>query len=401
MMTLIPLFIVFSFSSSNAALLCKQLFLDAGKGVNITNQPNAVQPSELNLTARSFEATGNPKQISQEVSDLILMMAQARTPIVSEKEINEKGKLVLGLPIGNGFVLELKYRSNSTFENKFVLDHINLLSPSGKQIDVSANPIDIYDDRKISKERVNFEVGTYPDGYNINATIPTLIKGDVLKEIQQLTPKLELLPKDVLRELAKESNLQNLKKKANRAHMKYFIKRYSIRGVFKTLFKIVVYEPLKMLATVAIVYVAMTTSGNSPSNITEFFMPKTNNEWVAKSINDSINSETMPALVKKQLKNLQSQISENPALVSRELENAAIDQNATKYQFSKSQYLWTTTLTDKESGKTETIIFISRDNGKGQINYAALRINPEHFKELIAHIRQIGQFIPVSPEDLK
>lgn len=398
--SLLSILIVFSFSSAQA-LMCRQLFMDTGKGVSIAKH-SADTPSELNLKPRVFEATGNPKQISEEVSDLVLMMAQARTPIISDKEINQKGKLVLGLPIGNGFVLELKYRSNSTFEDKFVLDHINLISPSGKQIDVSANPIDIYNDREISKDRVNFEIGTYPDGYNVKALIPTLIKGDVLKEIQQLAPKLELLPKDVLRELAKESNLKELKSKANKAYMKYFIKRYSIRGVFKTLFKIVVYEPLKMLFTVGVVYFAVSTTGvvNGPSNITEMLFPAKNTEWVSKSLSDSIRAEALPGAVKKQLETLQTDLSQDPSL-NQNKNNVAVDQNAPKLQVTKDQYLWTTTVVDKETGKSATLIFVSRDNKNGQFTYAALKVDPEKYKNLIDYIKSIGQFIPVSSEDLK
>ena len=400
MANLLLILMVFSFSTAQA-LLCKQLFLETGKGVNIVLQ-SPDSPSELNLKARVFEATGNAKEISQEVSDLVLMMAQARSPIISDKEINQKGKLVLGLPIGNGFVLELKYRSNSTFEDKFVLDHINLLSPSGKQIDVSANPIDIYDDRKISKERVNFEIGTYPNGYSVYANIPTLIKGDVLREIQQLAPKLELLPKDVLRELAKEANLKALKSKANKAYMKYFIKRYSIRGVFKTLFKIVVYEPIKMLFTVGVVYFAMSTTGmvNNPSNITEMLFPAKSSEWVSKSLTDSIRAEALPADVKKQLEVLQTDLVKDPSM-NQSNNNTAADLNAPKLQVTKDQYLWTTTVVDKETGKAATVIFVSRDNKNGQVTYAAIKVDPEKFKSLIEYIRSIGQFIPVSSEDLK
>ena len=402
LLNLINFIILFCSSNANAALSCQQLFSEAGKGVKISKMLSPAVASELNLKAKSFEATGDAQQISEEVSDLVMMMAHARSPIISDKEINQKGKLLLGLPIGNGFVLELKYRSNSTFEDKFVLDHINLISPSGKQIDVSANPIDVYDDRKISKDRLNFEIGTYPDGFNINAAIPTLIKGDVLKEIQQLAPKLELLPKDVLRDLARESNLKELKSKANRAHMKYFIKRYSIRGVFKTLFKMVVYEPIKMLFTVGVVYFAVNSSGaiNHPGNITEFLFPARQTEWVSKSLNDSINAEALPTSVKSQLKSLQADLANDPSTISQSKNNPP-DQNAPKLQVTKEQYLWTTNVTDPNTGLTTSLIFISRDNKQGQISYVAMKVDPEKYKQLIAYIKSIGQFIPVSSEDMK
>ena len=175
---------------AHAKLMCQQLFLNAGKDVEVV-LTHTEEPSQLNLRAKSFEGH-DPKTISEEVKDLIYMMAEARSLIISDKEVNEKGRLLLGLPIANGFFLELKYRSNSSEETKFVLDHINLISPTGKQLDVSANPIDNYDERKLSKDRINFEIGTYPDGYNITAKIPTLIRGEVLKEIMALAPKLEL-----------------------------------------------------------------------------------------------------------------------------------------------------------------------------------------------------------------
>lgn len=385
---------------TQAKLMCQQLFLQTGKDVEVKSQINIETPSELNLRARSFEGA-DPKTISEEVKDLVLMMSQARSLIISDKEVNEKGRLLLGLPIGNGFSLELKYKSNSTEENKFVLDHINLISPSGKQLDVSANPIDNYDDRKLSKDRVNFEIGTYPDGYNITAKIPTLIRGEVLKEIQALAPKLELVPKDVIRELAKESDLKVLKSKANRAYMKYFIKRYSIRGAFKTVFKLIVYEPLKMLITLGIVYTAAhTITGGLPS-IQELISPKSNVEWVYSSLHNSAGATQVPAAVKQQLAQLETDLRGHQPGAIQSPDQLPIDQNASKLQTTKDQYLWTSTATDKATGKTSTLIFVSSDNKKGQVNYSAIVVDPVKYASLISYIKSVGQFIPVTDEDLK
>lgn len=402
MVHLLYILIVFGFTSAQAAVMCKDLFFETGKDVSVQHHANRNLPSELNLIGKAFDATGNSVKVSLEVSELINMMASSRSPIINGKEINEKGRLILGLPVGSGFVLELKYRANFTEGAKYVLDHINLLSPSGKQIDVSANPLDLYSDRILSRDRTNFEIGSYPDGYNITAKIPTVIMGDVLKEIQLLSPKLELLPKEVIREIARESNLKELKSKANKAYMKYFIKRYSFRGVFKTLFKLTVYEPLKIVLTAGILYVAASTVGiTSNHSISEFFMPKQNTEWVAKSINESAQSKKLPANVKNQLQTLQSDLESHSTDAIQTKNNQAVDQNAAKLQVTKDQYLWTTTMTDKETGRSSTIIFISRDNQQGQISYAAIQVDPAKYQSLISYIKSIGQFIPVSDEDLK
>lgn len=383
-----------------AQLMCHQLTAQLQNDVVITNKESSETPSELNLAAKSFDAV-EPHKVSEQVNELVLMLSQSRSMIISGKEINEKGRLLLGMPIGNGFHLELKYKSNSGTEPKYVLDHINLISPSGKQLDVSTNPIDPYFDTKLSSERVNFEIGTYPDGFNINATIPTVIKGKVLKEIQGLAPKLELVPKEIIRELANESDLNILKKKANRAYMKYFIKRYSVRGVFKTLFKLIVYEPLKLVLTLGVVYTAANTFSGGKINIQEAFGPKatSNVEWVSKSLNESAAAEQIPTDVRSQLNLLAGDLGAKNSAAT-EAPGTPLDQNAAKLQMTRDQYLWTTTLTDKATGRTSTVIFVSSDNKQGQVNYTAIVVDPVKYKKLIDYIKSVGQFIPVTPEDL-
>ena len=174
------------------------------------------------------------------------------------------------------------------------------------------------------------------------------------------------------------------------------------RGVFKTLFKIMVYEPIKMLFTVGVVYFAVSTTGivNSPGNITEMLFPAKNAEWVSKSLTDSIRAESLPAEVKKQLEVLQSELISDPSM-NQSKNNTAVDLNSPKLQVTKDQYLWTTTIIDKDTGRASTIIFVSRDNKNGQFTYAALKVDPEKYKSLIEYIKSIGQFIPVSSEDLK
>lgn len=385
----------------SAQMMCHQLTAQLQNDVVITKKDSSEVPSELNLAAKSFDAV-EPRKISEQVNELVLMLSQSRSMIISDKEINQKGRLLLGMPIGNGFSLELKYKSNSGVEPKYVLDHVNLISPSGKQLDVSANPIDPYFDTKLSSERVNFEIGTYPDGFNINATIPTVIKGKVLKEIQELAPKLELVPKEVIRELANESDLNLLKKKANRAYMKYFIKRYSVRGVFKTLFKLVFYEPLKLILTLGVVYTAAHTFSGGKISINEAVGTHStaNVEWVSKSLNQTAAAAQMPVEVRLQISQLSGDLLTKSGGAT-EAPGTPLNQNAAKLQTSSDQYLWTTTLTDKATGRTSTVIFVSSDNKQGQVSYSAIVVDPVKYKKLIDYIKSAGQYIPVTAADLK
>lgn len=391
-------------SYASAAMSCANLFLALGKGVEVRKTQAREDLSQLNLTETTFEASANSSRFQHEVSELVGMMAYSRPPVISDKEINSKGKIVLGLQIGNGFSLELKYRHiiHETEGNIYVLDHINMYTPSGKQLDVSSNPIDAYDIRKLADGRKNYEIESYPGEHNVTARIPTFIGGDVMREIQNLAPKLELVPKDVIRELAKESDVKALRKKANLAYMKYFIKRYSIRGIFKTLFKVVVYNPIQLVATAGIIYVATHTMNvGSVSSISELIFPKQNTEWVSPSIQDSASSQALPATVREQLTALSADLEAKQVTINKDATGTAMDLNASHMQISNNQYLWATTMTDKVTGKTVSIIFISRDNKHGQVSYAALQVDSFKYKNLINYIQSVGQFIPVTPEDLK
>ena len=403
-LSLLTFLMISGLEFTSAAPSCKQLVLGGSPGVAI-GLTEADRPSELNLVSSSFEASHDKKEVSRQVSEVVGMMAQARGPIISDKEINEKSKITLGLSIGNGFSLELKYKHmlHETEGEIYVLDHINMYTPSGKQMDVSSNPIDAYDIRKLAVNRNNFEIGTYPDGYNISANVATIIKGDVLKEIRALAPKLELVPKEEIRQLAKESDLAVLKKKANRTYMKYFIKKYSVRGIFKTAFKLVIYEPLKAFITVGVAALFLSTHSPGMMNkISDIFLPKEPQkiEWVKRSLDEHSQGTNMPEKVKQQLRTLREglEASEPRATVSN---GDAMNLNAPRLQTASDEYMWTTTITDKSSGKSMTLIFLSHDNKQGEIKYIALQVDPAKYKDLIQYIKTAGQFIPVSDEDLK
>lgn len=396
-----------TFNIAASAPMCYQLFLNTSKDVKIEMKSSSEesQASELNIRPKSFEAAAKTKEFNNQIAEIVSMMAVAREPVVSDKEINIKGKLKLGLRIGNGFTLELKYRHqfHETEGAMYILEHINMFSPTGKQLDISSSPIHAYDVRKLSLDRTNFEIGTYPDGFRIQAKIPTMIKGDVMREIQELSPKLELVPKEILSEIAKESNFKELQKKANRAYMKFFIKRYFFRGLFKSAYKLFFYEPLKLTLSAGIIYVAVHQMGalNQSGKISEFFLPKHNIEWVKDSVKDSANAKALPINVKTQLLDLASDLETQKITIEPNANGKAMDQNSTRLQVSKDQYLWTTTVTDRETGREVTLIFLSRDNKQGHVEYVALQVDPIKYKELIGHIRSIGQLIPLTSEDLK
>lgn len=395
------------FNVAASAPMCFQLFFNTSKDVKIelNSAPDESNASELNLKPKTFEATNKSTNFNEQLSEIVSMMSIVREPVVSDKEINIKGKLKLGLRIGNGFTLEMKYRHmfHETEGPMYILEHINMFSPTGKQLDISSNPIHAYDVRKLSVDRTNFEIGTYPDGYKIDARIPTMIKGDIMQEIQQLAPKLELVPKSILTEISKESDINILRKKANRAYMKYFIKRYFFRGLFKSAYKLFFYEPLKLTMSASIIYVAVHQLGalNQSGKISEFFLPKHNVEWVKESIKESSESKALSLKVRTQLQDLASDIETQKVIIEPNANGKAMDQNSTRLQVTKDQYLWTSTVSDRETGREVTLIFLSRDNKQGHVEYVALQVDPKKYKDLIEHIRSIGQMIPISAEDLK
>ena len=387
---------------ASATMMCQQLFLQTSKEVAVNRMQDPEALAELSLQAITFEAT-EPLAVARETKEIILMMAQSRGLIISDKEVNEKGKLQLGMPIGNGFSIELKYESHSMEEPRYVLDHMDVLSPTGKIV-LSSNPIDMHDVRKLARSKTNFEIEAYGVGLDVMAKIPTLISGGVLREIQEMSPKLELLPKDVIRQLSNEPTLALLKKKANRAYMKYYIKRYLVRGVFKTAFKIALW-PLKGLALAGILYMsAHTFNGFGNSTIQNMMRPMqpTQSEWVYKSIQESVAGEGIPAAVKLQLTALEADLrTDSDTAANPVTENIALDQNAPKLQVARDQYMWTTNITDPATGKTASIIFVSSDNRHGQVNYTAIQVDPTKYAQLISYIKATGQFIPVTAADLK
>lgn len=396
-----------AFNVAASAPMCHQLFFNTSKDVKIQQKyaPDDSNASELILRPKTFEASNKSSEFDRELSEIVSMMSIAREPVVSDKEINVKGKLKLGLRIGNGFMLEMKYR-HLFHENEgaiYILEHINMYSPTGKQLDISSSPIHAYDIRKLSVDRTNFEIGTYPDGHRIEARIPTMIKGDIMSEIQKLAPKLELVPKEILAEISKESDITALRKKANKAYTKYFIKRYFFRGLFKSAYKLFFYEPLKLTLSASIIYVAVHQLGalNQSGKISEFFLPKHNVEWVKESIKESADSKALSLNIKTQLQDLASDIETQKVIIEPNANGKAMDQNSTRMQVTKDQYLWTSTVTDRETGQEVTLIFLSRDNKQGHVEYVALQVDPIKYKVLIEHIRSIGQMIPFSAEDLK
>lgn len=388
---------LFVFNVSWAAPACVDLLklidAEAPKPVNLP--VGVVFRSDrllLQKMSNISEPTGlmlKPKVISENpqaaTMELLNMMVHTTSYSLSDKNVLYKNSLELGMPMGEGYSLGLKYESDGRENPIFRLEAVEVISPTGYTFKVSKEVLS-RTSFTLAKDSFELPADVYPHGRRIHADIPLTIEGKSLTEIDRMAGSLELFNKTELREIAGQKTYGTMKRKFFFRKTKALFKKYFIAAPFKTIANI---APTLLLASAISYGVA-----NIPKTADVVpLAPQAT--WVSTSINQ-VSARSITPEVKIQFNQLMveadAKIKSGASEVPRFGPASAA---APKYKFSEQHMTWVFEQKAAD-GSTKTYVVLTEEStgtAHDPMKYLVLEIDPVKYADMIKFIRSQGHVL--------
>lgn len=241
-----------AFTTQVKALQCKSLFKDSSETVLAPSAP--AKPFNDVVLTRDTKSdapaimTLSPTQLVESPSALALKIVKhaIMSPSFSltDKNFLAKDEIALNYPLANKYSLEVIYKSDSRESEKFIINEINLRSPTNKKIKVAE---DLFLKDKFELEKNEFEFSEhFEHGTKIDARIPFFVEGKTIDILEKNVPAFELFSKEELRNLYTTKT----EKQISRA---IFVRK--AKDVFV---KLIVKQPFKIIMSAAIAFSVFT-----------------------------------------------------------------------------------------------------------------------------------------------
>lgn len=234
------------FSSQFAlALQCKSLF--ESRSSVVTNE-HVLKFSENYSSHEPAKMSLNPIQLGKnpqaESIEIIRYALQNRSFVISEKNFLTKDEIVLGYPLKNDYSVEVVYKSDSRGEDKFIINELHLITPTGQKRLIGEK---IFHHDRFELKTSQFDLSEYfGPGVQLDLNVPFKIEGQTLNALDKHASSLKLFSKQELRNLYFNNSPAKIASKT-------FLRRA------KTIFiKVLVKEPFKMLVGGALTFSVFT-----------------------------------------------------------------------------------------------------------------------------------------------
>lgn len=178
--------------------------------------------------------------------ELLKLVVQNSSHILEDKNVLNKDKLTLGVPLKNGYSLEVVYASDARAYSRFIIDKVSVVLPNGKSQKITDTVLTAEGDQ-FDKKSVEIK-GALENALDIELNLPTHIEGPTLMQFADYARYFEFYTKEELRE-----RVQTLTPK----RMEYSFKYRHLKDVFT---KLIIKEPFKQIFTV-ITTLAITSGG--------------------------------------------------------------------------------------------------------------------------------------------
>lgn len=203
LLRLIPISLFLLSSLAYGAEQCGPIFLD---GIYLDNKDF------------SSEKQDNAKELPLLMSKILKMSSHTLSESMSPKLTLEKGEIILGQPLSEGWTLEFSYKMDARTQDKaYRLSEIIAVKPNGDKVKISKNPT-TSDGKNFDKNHIALEellTAKIEVPLDVLKTIeaPVLIRGKLLEQIHKWLPYLEFMNRDKMR-LMEVADLQGLKTSA-------------------------------------------------------------------------------------------------------------------------------------------------------------------------------------------
>lgn len=348
-----------------------------------------------------------PSETKEAVMELIRLWTYTRQIEFPAKELKNKQTLTLGLPLGNGYSVELVYRANTrnenidsqgpqkTIEDKFSLIEVHGAGPEGVYLKGAGQVRDI---KGNLTQRQILDLTDLPgiSNFDFLANVPSEISGAALKTFQELAPKLEFFRKQELWDLARTDSYYKLKFKAVQRNVVESIKGYHFKGIGKSIVK---------YASIPVLLGSLWMGGKAIAPdlfrdglvVAQKAVAIDNNSWIQSGLSrmGSLPSITAPIREQVQLLKLDFQKAvDNDSLFMPLTEKYPFSlENQSRYQLSHEEYIWVQRSFDKAENKEVTLFYMAQVSAKtGRVYVAVAPVDGNKYQALIQFLENQGEF---------
>lgn len=375
---------IYLFSFVAQALVCKSLFIPPIEPYSIqTDSPRLEMIKVTNEMVSSklfIEEAQFSKDVNTAVIEMIRMLVQNSDYKLEDKNVLTKNKFTLGVPIKDGYILQLTYESKSNTDPRFILqDKIALITPSGKEFKTTEEII-ARDEIKINKSEI--ELKDYSVlGTHLKLKAPLVIDGSLLKKFSQLAEYFEYFEKSELAEIFKSNNMLKIKS------------QFTMRKAKNLFYNILIKQPFKFMIGGALMFGIMNYQFIPPTH-TEVPLnqgPVISTVYVA----NTINKMPIPAHqteLKKEYTELQAELSHKIQNYSNF--NFLDIQLDTNNSFSRENNLFIYERVNENTGSVHTYIVISQDLSNNQtmgMQFSVVEISAKKYPNMIKYIKNQGK----------
>ncbi len=360
---------------SNANLVCSNLF-NRIERVEIQMSAEKDKPSEV-----FFHESPLPVDSNQALLDFLSMASYTRGVEVVKTKVGKTriSKFDLGLDLGQGYSIEIRYRADERTDLRFTAESATLISPTNRTEKIAPHLID-FNEMKFKEK--NFSLSDiFPEGRDVHLNIPIEIKGDAIPMIEKMITHLPFFTKQEIRKLVLSESILKIKLLGHLRFTKNYLKEFAIKAPFKL-----------FTNTALAVTLVLMTGYNFKDYMTKAVTPdvvsvaSVDSSWTQSSIQKIMNNSS--SAVKKEITQL---------LESAKINTSAVNANphlAQALQSKSRDFMWITESKDSKTNAVKTILFISHDNDvDNKMNYSGLEINATDYPSLIQHLKTEGRYL--------
>lgn len=370
------------------ALVCKDLLIPPIEPYLIQTDSSRIEMTKVTNEGVSSKLFIEKAEFSEDVNtaviEMIRMLVQNSDYKLEDKNVLTKNKFTLGIPIKDGYVLQLSYASKSNANPRFILqDKIALITPSGKEFKISDEIID-RDEIKINKSE--FELKEFAIlGANLKLKIPLVIDGLLLNKFSQLAEYFKYFKKDELAKIFKSNNMLKIET------------LFQLRRAKSVFYNLLIKAPFKYMIGGALMFGIMNYQFVAPTHTD---VPLTQGPVISTAyIANTIKNLPLPshkAELKKEYTDLQAELSHKMQNYSNF--NFLDMQLDTSNAFSRENNLFVYEKVNENTGSKHTYIVISQDVSSNQSTgmlFSVVEISAAKYPNLIKYIKNQGKISSV------
>lgn len=252
---------------------CETLFPNIQEGIRITKAIDLESPALVTLT----EAKASESAQAQAIK-IVRQALVSPSFILSDKNFISKDEISIGYTIDNGYTLSVIYKSDSRIENRFIINELNLITPTNYKVKLSDG---LFKEDRFELNKNEFEVNNYfPLGTKIEANVPFFIEASTLEVLDHYNTYFNLFKKEELKKIFAASSSKKIQS------------LLSIRRAKDVFRKVLIKQPYKMIIGVAVSFAALTY--NNTTTITDPKPLKIAPETTLKTANGVSFGEKIP-----------------------------------------------------------------------------------------------------------